>query len=267
MIEKPLSGEAVEIEDLIWDSRTQRLLGRDATDNLARASVLVVGVGGVGGYAAEILARTGVGNITVVDADDVAPSNLNRQIIALRDNIGIPKVTLFEERFKKINPDLNVIAISDFLSEGNIESIVGRGYDYVIDAIDTVAPKVALIEYCMRNSINIISSMGAGGRTDPTKIIYTDIWSTKDDGLAKAVRNRLKKDGMRRKLDVVASTEPPHTSSIISLEARNKRSSYGTIAAIPAIFGIYLANKVILKLSKTLSKPIKPGSIENNISK
>lgn len=235
-------------DDERWDSRTRRLLGDEAVERLSGASVLVVGTGGVGGYAAEMLARTGVGSLTLVDADDVAPSNLNRQIIALRDDIGKPKTELFKKRFLDINPRIKVDVINEFLTPENVESIAGTGFDYVIDAIDTVAPKVSLIEFCMLNSVPVISSMGAGGRTDPTKIVYTDIWSTRDDGLAKAVRTRLKKDGMRRRLDVVASTEPPHTSSIIELDSRNKRSSYGTIASIPAIFGIYLANKVILNL-------------------
>lgn len=241
----PPVDEAVEER---WDSRTRRLLGDKAVERLSGASVLVVGTGGVGGYAAEMLARTGIGTLTLVDADDVAPSNLNRQIIALRNDIGKPKTELFRKRFLEINPQINVTAVREFLTPENVEEIAGAGFDYVVDAIDTVAPKVSLIEHCMRESIPVISSMGAGGRTDPTKIVYTDIWSTRDDGLAKAVRTRLKKDGMRRRLDVVASTEPPHTSSIIELDARNKRSSYGTIASIPAIFGIYLANKVILNL-------------------
>lgn len=231
------------------NDRTVRLLGEEAVERLARSRVLVVGVGGVGGYAAEILARTGVGALTLVDADDVAESNLNRQLIALRSTVGKPKTDLFAERFRDINPDISVTTVQDFLTPENCGEILEPGFDYVIEAIDTVAPKTALIMQCMERAIPVISSMGAGGRVDPAKIVYTDLWATRDDGLAKAVRQRLKKAGMRRPLNVVASTEPPHASSIIELGLRNKRTSYGTIASVPAVFGIYLANHVILKLS------------------
>lgn len=233
------------------DNRTRRLLGDDRFRLLQKASVLVVGVGGVGGYAAEMLARTGIGNLTLIDADNVAESNINRQLIATIPVIGEPKVILFAERFHEINPDAHISAIKDFLTPDNIDEIFERNhFDYVIDAIDTVAPKVALIEYCLRNKIPIISSMGAGGRVDPTKIGYFDLWETRDDGLAKAVRRKMKADRMRHSLKVVASTESPRSHSLIEVEALNKRTSYGTIATIPAIFGILLANHVIRSITK-----------------
>ncbi len=233
-----------------WDSRTRLLLGDVAVEKLARSRVLVAGVGGVGGYAAEVLARSGVGHLTIVDADDVAESNLNRQLIATIPNIGRPKVQLFAERFREVNPDINVSAVCDFITPGNVAELTGEGFDYVVDAIDTVAPKVALLAECIRRDIKVVSSMGAGGRLDPTKVCYLDIWQTREDGLARAVRQRLKKLGLRRKLNVVASTESPRCASLIQLDERNKRSSYGTLATIPALFGIYLANKVILDLSE-----------------
>ena len=200
------------------DSRSRLLLGDEAMERLRRARVLVAGVGGVGGYAAEMLARTGIGHLALIDADCVAPSNLNRQLIALVSTIGRPKVELFRERFLDINPDIEVDARREFIEPGNVPAILDEGYDYVIDAIDTVAPKVALIAECLRRGVRIISSMGAGGRTDPTRVEYADLWSTREDGLARAVRQRLKKAGLRRPLRVVASTEAPRSASIIHLD-------------------------------------------------
>ncbi len=229
-----------------WDNRTVRLLGKNRMQTLAAGSVLVVGLGGVGGYAAEILARTGIGNLTLVDADSVTLSNLNRQLIALHSTMGQPKAFLFAERFHDINPEADIKTLNLYVEPSNVEEIVTSShFDYVIDAIDTVTPKTALISYCQRNRIPIISSMGAGGRVDPTRIGYFDLWETREDGLARAVRQRLRKEGLRRPLKVVASTEKPMSHSLLELDLANKRSSYGTLASIPAIFGILLANHVI----------------------
>lgn len=232
----------------IWNSRSVILLGEEACSLLASARVCVVGVGGVGGYAAEMLARTGIGRLTLIDADDISVSNINRQLIALADTIGQSKVELFAERFRLINPEIEVDARKIFLSPENVESLIDEGFDYVVDAIDTVAPKVALIAECLRRHVPIISSMGAGGRTDPSKVSITDLWSTSEDGLARAIRQRLKKTGLRRPLKVVASCEAPRRQSLIDLDEKNKRSSFGTIATIPAIFGIHLASHVINRL-------------------
>lgn len=233
----------------LWDSRTRTLLGDEAMARLASARVLVAGVGGVGGYAAEMLARSGVGHLTIIDADNVAVSNINRQLIAASDTIGQSKVALFARRFTAINPDIEVVPLQQFISPDNVEFLLAAGYDYVIDAIDTVAPKMALITHCLRNHIPVISSMGAGGRTDPTKAGYFDISQTREDGLARTVRQRLRKAGISKGLKVVASTEAPHRNAIIELNETNKRSSFGTLASIPAIFGILLANHVILTLA------------------
>lgn len=231
-----------------WDDRTRTLIGGDACRRLAEARVLVVGVGGVGGYAAEMLARSGVGHLTLIDADDVAPTNLNRQLIALRSTLGQPKTDLFARRFKDINSGVDVEPLRIFLNPENVDEILDRGFDYVVDAIDTVAPKTSLIAGCLRRGMRIISSMGAGGRLDPTKVGYADLWSTTEDGLARAVRQRLKKMGLRRPLKVVASSEAPRRRSVINLDLPNKRSSYGTLPTIPSLFGIYLASHVIQKL-------------------
>lgn len=238
-----------EIEQ--WDDRTRTLLGDEAIRKLGESRVLVVGVGGVGGYAAEMLARSGVGNLTLLDADDVAVSNINRQLIALDSTVGESKVELFKQRFGQINPRIEVNPLQMFLTPENVDQILDEGFDYVIDAIDTVAPKVALISACMKRGIKIISSMGAGGRFDPTKTGYFDLWETTEDGLARAVRQRLKRLGLRRPLKTVASSEAPRRNSVIDLDLPNKRSSYGTLATIPAIFGILLASHVINHLVRS----------------
>ncbi len=231
-----------------WDSRTRRLLGDESAARLARAKVVVVGVGGVGGYAVETLVRSGIGHLVIIDADNVAESNINRQLIALHSTVGESKVSLFAQRCLDINPDVSVTAVKELVSPGNAAELIGTDADFVIDAIDTVAPKIAVIMHCLENRIPVISSMGAGGRMDPTKIGYFDISETKEDGLARAVRQCLKKAGVRKPLRVVASTEAPCRRAVIELEEQNKRSSYGTLMSIPSIFGIYLANHVILKL-------------------
>lgn len=228
-----------------WYSRTATLLGTQACDSLSDAKVCVAGVGGVGGYAAEMLARAGVGHLTLIDADDVALTNINRQLIATHDTVGQPKVELFAERFRKINPSIRVDARKEFLTPAGVETLLAEKYDFVIDAIDSVAPKVALIIGCLRTSTPVISSMGAGGRLNPGKVGIMKLSETRDDGLARAVRQRLKKAGVKRDLKVVASTEVPRRHALIPLEERNKRSSFGTLATIPAIFGIYLASAAI----------------------
>lgn len=232
-----------------WNDRTRLLLGESAAARLAAARVFIAGIGGVGGYVAEMLARSGVGHLTLVDADCVSVTNLNRQIIAVIPDIGKPKTDLFERRFLDINPEISVTPLREFISPDNVADMLSEGFDYVIDAIDTVAPKVALLAHCLREKIPVISSMGAGGRVDPTKAGYFDLWETREDGLARAVRQRLKKIGLRRRLDVVASSEAPRSGAVIELDERNKRSSYGTIATIPSVFGILLAAKVINNLT------------------
>lgn len=234
-----------------WDNRTLRLIGSEGVEALRGARVMVAGLGGVGGYAAEMLARSGVGELTLIDADTVAPSNLNRQLIALRSTLGKPKALLFAERFHDINPEARIHSLVQYIDSDNVATLIEEAKpDFVVDAIDTVAPKVRLIQYCQTHSIRIISSMGAGGRIDPTRIIYTDLWETRDDGLAKAVRTGLRKLGPKMPLPVVASTERPRSHSLTMIDnTLNKRSSYGTLATIPSIFGIMLASHVICTLT------------------
>ncbi len=232
-------------------SRTALLLGGDAVGRLAGAHVLVVGVGGVGAYAAEVVARSGVGRITVVDGDAVAPSNLNRQLPALVSTVGEPKVEVMRRRILDINPESRVEAVGDFIAPDDVEPMLRRlSPDFVIDAIDSIAPKVALIEGCLRGKVKIVSSMGAGGRTDPSKVRYADISETFHDGLAREVRHRLRRDGITKGLKVVFSTEQPRKASLVLTdEIAFKRSSFGTVSWIPAQFGLMLGAWAVSRIS------------------
>lgn len=234
-----------------YNQRTALLLGKEAIDLLSTRHVMVVGTGGVGAYAVEMLARSAVGQLTIIDADVVSESNLNRQLPALVSTIGISKVEIMRRRIADINPSCRVNAIGTFVTADNIAPIMERFRpDYVIDAIDSVAPKVALIEYCHRNKTGLISSMGAGGRIDPTKVKYADIADTCHDGLARAVRQRLKDRGITRGVKCVFSTEQARRSALtLTDEMPNKVSSFGTVAWLPATFGIMLASYVINRLT------------------
>ena len=233
-----------------WDSRTELLLGKEKNECLKSATVLVAGVGGVGGYAVEMLARAGVGNLIIIDDDVVKSTNINRQIIATSKNVGTSKVQLMNERILDINPNANILAIRDFINEDNAGEFIRRFKpNFVIDAIDSISPKIALLKYCIENNVKIISSMGAGGRLDPTKIQYADISKTTNCALARTVRERLKKQGITKGLPTVFSTEPVRKESIITVtDERNKCSTLGTVSYFPALFGCYLAAYVINNL-------------------
>ena len=227
---------------------------------LQEAHVLIVGVGGVGAYAAEMLCRAGVGEMTIVDADTVQPSNINRQLPATHSTIGRPKVEVLVERFRDINPDIRLHALPMYLKEEEVASlldgtlncqlsIVNCQFNIIVDAIDTIAPKCALIVEAMRRGIPIVSSMGAGAKSDITQIRFADLWDTYHCGLAKAVRTRLKKAGIRKSLPVVFSTEQADRRAVITVDdERNKKSTAGTISYMPAVFGCYLAEYVIRHL-------------------
>lgn len=234
-----------------YNQRTVLLLGKEAVEKLAGSHVLVVGVGGVGGYAVEMLARSGVGRLTIVDADVVSPSNINRQLPALISTIGVSKVNVMGKRVKDINADCRINVVDRFISVDNVEELLDDvNPDFVVDAIDSVAPKVELIAQCYRRNTKIISSMGAGGRIDPSQVKYADIADTFHDGLARAVRQRLKQRGITQGVKVVFSTEQARKSSLmLTNEMQNKVSSFGTVAWLPAIFGIMLAAYVINRLT------------------
>ena len=234
-----------------WKQRTSLLLSEEMVARLQASRVLVVGVGGVGAYAAEMLVRAGVGRMTILDSDSVAPSNINRQLVALHSTIGLDKVDVLATRLCDINPKLELSARKCYLDVEGVDDLLQEGYDFVVDAIDTVAPKVALLASCMQRGIAVVSSMGAGARIDPSQIRYADIADTFHCGLARAVRTRLRKMRVKGKLPVVFSTEVPCAEAVQEVTGeRNKRTTVGTVSYMPAVFGCYLASYVIRKLTQ-----------------
>lgn len=233
-----------------WKQRTRLLLGEEKSERLRRAHVLVVGVGGVGAYAAEMLCRAGVGRLTLVDADTVQPTNINRQLPALHSTLGQPKVEVLAARFRDINPEVELTVLPVFLKDENIPQLLDAArYDFVVDAIDTLAPKCHLIAEALRRRIKIVSSMGAGAKSDITQIRFADIWDTYHCGLSKAVRKRLQKMDIRHKLPVVFSTEQADPKAVLLTDdEQNKKSTCGTVSYMPAVFGCYLAEYVIRRL-------------------
>lgn len=233
-----------------WKQRTRLLLGEEKSERLRQAHVLVVGVGGVGAYAAEMLCRAGVGHLTLVDADTVQPTNINRQLPALHSTLGQPKVEVLAARFRDINPEVELTVLPVFLKDENIPQLLDADrYDFVVDAIDTLAPKCHLIAEALRRRIKIVSSMGAGAKSDITQIRFADIWDTYHCGLSKAVRKRLQKMGIRHKLPVVFSTEQADPKAVLLTDdEQNKKSTCGTVSYMPAVFGCYLAEYVIRRL-------------------
>ena len=233
-----------------WKQRTRLLLGEEKMERLQQAHVLVVGLGGVGAYAAEMICRAGVGRMTIVDADTVQLTNINRQLPALHSTMGREKAEVLAERFKDINPDIQLTVLPVFLKDDNIPELLDAArYDFIVDAIDTLAPKCYLIAEALKRHIKIVSSMGAGAKSDITQIRFADIWDTYHCGLSKAVRKRLQKLGIKRKLPVVFSTEQADPKSVLLTEdEQNKKSTCGTVSYMPAVFGCYLAEYVIKRL-------------------
>jgi len=321
-----------------WTERTELLLGADGLARLNAACVAVVGLGGVGATAAEMLARAGVGSLVLIDSDTVGESNLNRQLIALRSTLGQSKSSVLAARLRDINPDIRLCLISEYINEDNIPSVFssiascpmqelgsenvslsldptvrfapvppltvprvarfseptpasgnndsyagdgefisgrlaalgsrGRGpallggpgleektlreggIDYVVDAIDTLSPKIALIQYCLKNDIRLVSSMGSGAKVDATKIRVADISGTKQCPLAHMLRKRLHKLGITTGFQAVYSEEAPRRDSVILEESRNKKSQVGTISYLPTVFGCVCAQTVICEIAE-----------------
>lgn len=236
-----------------WTTRTALLLGTEGMRRLAASHVLVVGLGGVGAYAAEEIARAGVGRMTLVDADVVSLSNLNRQLPALHSTLGKPKAEVMAARLRDINPDLEIEVRNCFVRDEETEALLDAAhYDFVVDAIDTLSPKTFLIYHALQRHLPIISSMGAGAKVDPSRIRIADISKTTDCALARAVRKRLRGMGIRSGLPVVFSTEPANPQAILEVEDEAcKRTTTGTVSYMPALFGCYLASYVIRHLSAT----------------
>ena len=229
-----------------WLERTELLLGSENVEKLQNANVLVVGVGGVGAYAAEMIARAGVGKMTLADADIVSESNINRQLIALHSTVGREKCAVLAERLCDINPALELTCVSRFIDESSVDSLLDSAeFDYAVDAIDTLSPKIALIKGTLDRGIPLVSSMGSGGKMDPAALEIADIAKTHHCPLARVVRGRLHKLGIDRGFTAVFSAEPVREGSVIQCDEQNKRSNLGTISYTPAMFGIGCASVVI----------------------
>lgn len=229
-----------------WLERTSLLLGDEKLERLRNANVLVVGLGGVGAYAAEMIARAGVGRMTIADADVVSESNINRQLIALHSTVGRHKTEVMAERLRDINPKIELTIVSRFIKDDETDALLDSdNFDYVVDAIDTLSPKLALIKGALDRHIPLVSSMGAGAKTDPAKMEICDIAKTHHCPLAHMLRKRLHKIGVRKGFTAVFSPEPVREGAMILCEEQNKKSNMGTISYIPAVFGIGCASVVI----------------------
>lgn len=229
-----------------WLERTSLLLGDEKLERLRNANVLVVGLGGVGAYAAEMIARAGVGRMTIADADVVSESNINRQLIALHSTVNRPKTEVMAERLRDINPKIELTIVSRFIKDDETDALLDSDkFDYVVDAIDTLSPKLALIKGALDRQIPLVSSMGAGAKTDPAKMEICDIAKTHHCPLAHMLRKRLHKIGVRKGFTAVFSPEPVREGAMILCEEQNKKSNMGTISYIPAVFGIGCASVVI----------------------
>ncbi len=233
-----------------WQERAELLFKKEGLTNLQNSNVLVVGLGGVGSFAAEFLVRAGVGKITIIDGDTVDITNINRQLPALHSTIGLPKVQVVGDRLMDINPELNLTRIEEFLSPERAFDIVSDKFDYVLDCIDSVTPKLNLIISAKRNRVKIISSMGAGGKMEASKVHVTCITNATNCMLAKTIRKRLKAVKID-KLKVVSSSEIQDESSLKMTDGSNyKKSFYGTNSYMPGLFGLYMAETVIKYLLK-----------------
>ncbi len=218
---------------------------------LEAARVAVVGLGGVGAMAAEMLVRAGVGHVVLVDVDTVSVSNINRQLPALHSTVGRSKCEVMRERLVDINPELDVQCVSEFLNEESIPSLLGPlALDGVVDAIDTLSPKIALIQYCLARGIFLVSSMGSGSKLDATKVRVDDISRSFQCPLAHMLRKRLHKLGITSGFLAVFSTEKPDRGSVVLEESRNKKSQTGTVSWLPAVFGCVCAQAMVRHLAE-----------------
>ena len=230
------------------------MFGSSDLEKLKSANILIVGVGGVGAYAAEMLVRAGVGNITIVDADKVSLSNCNRQLVALHSTVGKSKVDVLAERLSDINPELKINKIEAFIKDAfTVELLAENNFSFIVDAIDTLAPKVFLLAEAVKRGIPVVSSMGSGGKLNPAMVKIDDISKSDYCKLARMVRKRLHRLGIRKGITVVYSAEVVPPERIIeTVGEQNKKSNVGTVSYMPAIFGCYIASYVIRYLTNNL---------------
>lgn len=235
--------------DISWLSRTSLLIGEEAVQTLTKKHVLIVGMGGVGSFAAEFIARGGVGKMTIIDGDTVDPTNRNRQLPALATNHGIPKADIMAERLLQINPELSITPIKSFINPDMVSAILEEEPDFIIDAIDSITPKVTFLELAYQKQIPMVSSMGAGAKLDPTQLRVVDLSKTYNCPFAQQIRKQLKQRGIRSGIPAVFSPEKHVKSSLKLTDGSNfKRSFYGTISYLPATFGAVCASVAIRKL-------------------
>ena len=240
--------------DAGWTSRTRLIIGDDAADHLTTCHVLIVGMGGVGSFAAEFIARSGVGRLTIVDGDVIDPSNRNRQLPALATTEGRYKVDVMRERLQAINPDLQIVTIKEFITPGAVDRILAARYDYVVDAIDSLSPKVMLLRRAHEKGFPIVSAMGAGGKVDPTRMRIADLQETQKCGLARFVRKRLRRVGITDGITAVYSLEDTDDESLMYTDGSHfKKSAFGTTPWLPAAYGGACASVVIRDLTGNLA--------------
>lgn len=236
------------MSDINWLERTELLVGEAAVEKLKKANVLVVGLGGVGSYAADFLCRAGVGKMTIVDGDVFDPTNKNRQLHALDSTVGKSKALTLAERMRDINPDIDLTVINEFQEPEFMWDLTKQGFDFACDCIDSFKPKIHFIKACKINKQKFISSMGAGGKLDASKVRVDSIWNTEECPLAQKVKKRMKRDNVKRKFPVVFSPEAPPAGSLKLVEGKYKKSFYGTISYMPALFGLHMSAYVIEKI-------------------
>lgn len=235
-------------------SRTELLIGKEGLDKLKKSKVIVFGIGGVGSFTTEALVRSGIGNLVIVDNDDICLTNLNRQIHATTKTLGSSKVETMKNRILDINPECNIEAKETYVDATNLNDLIGEDVDYVVDAIDTVTSKLAIIEYCKERGISVISSMGTGNKLDPTRFKVTDIYKTSVCPLAKVMRHELKKRGIKE-CKVLFSDEIPLkpyeevakelSKTVESIKSAKKRQTPGSIAFVPPVAGMIIAGEVV----------------------
>lgn len=232
-----------------WLERTELLLGEEKLKKLKTANVLVVGLGGVGAYAAEQLCRAGIGKMTIVDGDVVESTNRNRQLPALISNLGKPKAEVLASRFRDINPEIELTVVYEYIQdEKTVDLLKSQPFDYVVDAIDTLSPKVFLVYHSLQLGLKVVSSMGAGGKLNPQKVQVADISKSYNCKLAKMFRKRLSRLGVKKGVKVVFSSEEIDENAVRLEEGQNKKSTVGTISYMPPVFGCFISSVVIRDL-------------------
>jgi tRNA A37 threonylcarbamoyladenosine dehydratase len=235
--------------DISWLSRTKLLIGEEKLIYLTQQHVMVVGLGGVGSFAAEFIARSGIGKMTIIDGDVVDPTNRNRQLPALATNHGESKALIMEERLRSINPEIELKVVRSFVNPEMVKDLFDVKPDYVIDAIDSITPKITFLKEAYGQGIRVVSSMGAGAKLDPTKLQVVDISKTYNCPFAQQIRKNLRQHGIRSGIKAVFSPEQPVKESLMLTDGKNfKKSAYGTISYLPAVFGATAASVVIRDL-------------------